>query len=145
MYIADLHIHSKYSRATSREMTPEILARYAKEKGVGLLGTGDVIHPKYLEELKEKLKPTDRYGIFEYDGVDFILSGEISNIYSQDGKLRKRMLEAAKRRQTVHAKLEAMLMEYVRLSSSERTFFSLAGQKIATEIHREETHEEIPL
>ncbi len=89
MYIADLHIHSKYSRATSKDMTPEILAKYAKEKGVSLLGTGDAIHPKYLEELKEKLKPTSRYGIYEYDGVDFILSGEISNIYSQDGKLRK--------------------------------------------------------
>ncbi len=70
-------------------MTPEILAKYAKEKGVHLLGTGDVIHPLYLKELQEKLKPTDRYGIFEYDGVDFILSGEISNIYSQGDKLRK--------------------------------------------------------
>ncbi len=89
MYIADLHIHSKYSRATSREMTPEILARYAREKGVHLLGTGDAIHPKYLEELQEKLLPTDRYGIYQYDGVDFILSGEISNVFSQDGKVRK--------------------------------------------------------
>ncbi len=70
-------------------MTPEILAKYAKDKGVHLLATGDVLHPVYLKELQEKLKPTDRYGIFSYDGVDFILSGEISSIYSQDGKVRK--------------------------------------------------------
>ncbi|MCD6382339.1 MAG: DNA helicase UvrD, partial [Candidatus Hydrothermae bacterium] len=87
-YVADLHIHTRYSRATSRNMNLETLAKTAKIKGVNLLGTGDITHPEWRKELREKLKPAGR-GIFQYDGVDFILSGEVSNIYKKDGRLRK--------------------------------------------------------
>jgi len=87
-YVADLHIHTRYSRATSRDMNLETLAKTAKIKGVNLLGTGDITHPEWRKELREKLKPAGR-GIFQYDGVDFILSGEVSNIYKKDGRLRK--------------------------------------------------------
>ena len=55
MYIADLHIHSRYSRATSRELTPEQLDLEAGKKGIHLLGTGDFTHPAWREELYEKL------------------------------------------------------------------------------------------
>ncbi|MBI3624589.1 MAG: DNA helicase UvrD, partial [Candidatus Rokubacteria bacterium] len=55
--VADLHIHSKYSRATSREMEVETLARWAKWKGVNLLGSGDFTHPTYFAELRAKLEP----------------------------------------------------------------------------------------
>ena len=58
MYIADLHIHSRYSRATSRDLTPEQLDYSARQKGIRLLGTGDFTHPAWREELKEKLEPT---------------------------------------------------------------------------------------
>ncbi len=87
-YVADLHIHTRYSRATSRDMNLEVLAETAKKKGVHLLGTGDITHPEWREELKRKLKP-ERAGIFSYDGVDFILAGEVSNIYTKGNKLRK--------------------------------------------------------
>lgn len=88
MYIADLHIHSKYSRATSPEMNPDSLSEWAKIKGINLLGTGDIMHPEWRTLLKNKLKPSMN-GIFEYRGVDFILSGEVSLIYSKNGRIRK--------------------------------------------------------
>ena len=55
MVIADLHIHSRYSRATSRECDPEHLELWARRKGIGLLGTGDFTHPAWREELKENM------------------------------------------------------------------------------------------
>ena len=56
--IADFHIHSKYSRACSKDLTPENLAVWADKKGINILGTGDCLHPKWLAELKEKLIET---------------------------------------------------------------------------------------
>ena len=55
MYIADLHIHSKYSRATSKELEPEPLDAWARRKGIGLVGTGDFTHPAWRAELRDKL------------------------------------------------------------------------------------------
>jgi uncharacterized protein (TIGR00375 family) len=108
MYIADLHIHSRYSRATSRDCTPEHLDLWAGRKGIGILGTGDFTHPAWREELKEKLVPAEE-GLYilkdEYrlkdryrpdreksDGTmspRFVVSGEISSIYKKNGKTRK--------------------------------------------------------
>jgi uncharacterized protein (TIGR00375 family) len=86
--VADLHLHSKYSRATSRDMDVENMTRWAKIKGITLLGTGDFTHPVWLRELRAKLKPTDR-GLFTYDDQHFMLTVEVSNIYSTGGRLRK--------------------------------------------------------
>jgi uncharacterized protein (TIGR00375 family) len=91
-FIADFHIHSKYSRATSPEMEVESLAKWAEIKGIGLLGTGDFTHPTYLSELKEKLEPLGN-GLFQLKDkkspVRFILTVELNNIYHQGGRLRK--------------------------------------------------------
>ncbi len=57
MYIADLHIHSRYSRATSKEGTPEHLDLWARKKGIQIVGTGDFTHPAWRKELEEKLVP----------------------------------------------------------------------------------------
>ena len=54
-FIADLHIHSKYSRATSRDMSPEVICKWAQIKGIGVVGTGDFTHPGWLKELSEKI------------------------------------------------------------------------------------------
>lgn len=86
--IADLHLHSRYSRATSREMDVEHMARWAKIKGITLLGTGDFTHPVWLRELRAKLTPTER-GLFTHDGSHFMLTVEVSNIYTAGGRLRK--------------------------------------------------------
>jgi len=87
-FVADFHIHSKYSRATSPRMEIKTLSEYAKLKGISLLGTGDFTHHLWLEELKDGLKDSGN-GLFEYNGVNFILTGEISSIYSKGGKGRR--------------------------------------------------------
>ncbi len=101
-YIADLHIHSHYSRATSKEMTPENLWLWAQLKGIKVIGTGDLTHPGWLMELSEKLKMAPN-GLFvlkeEYrrmslpeavkDEVYFMLTGEVSSIYKKGGDLKK--------------------------------------------------------
>lgn len=87
-FIADLHIHSKYSRATSKDMDLEGLARWAKIKGIDLVATGDFTHPEWLAQLKKKLKPAEQ-GLFEFKGVKFILNVEISGIYKKNEKTRK--------------------------------------------------------
>ncbi len=90
--VADLHIHSRYSRACSPQMEVSTLARWAKIKGVNLLGTGDFTHPLYFAELKAKLEMTDG-GLLrlkgDREGAYFIPTVEVNNIYHQAGRLRK--------------------------------------------------------
>ncbi len=104
-WIADLHIHSHYSRATSRDLNLVHLALWAQKKGIRVVGTGDIAHPGWLAELKEGLEPAEE-GLFrlrpELEAaaaervppacrrpVRFLLAGEISTIYKKDGKVRK--------------------------------------------------------
>lgn len=84
-FVADFHIHSKYSRATSRDMDIAHINQWAKLKGISLMGTGDFTHHLWLEELKANLEPTGK-GLFVHDGTHFILSAEISSIYSKNGR-----------------------------------------------------------
>jgi PHP family Zn ribbon phosphoesterase len=86
--IADLHLHSRYSRATSPKMNIRDLSDAAKIKGVNLLGTGDFTHPQHLSDLKRDLTE-DRDGFFFYNNSYFVLSAEIANIFSLGGKVRK--------------------------------------------------------
>ncbi len=84
---ADLHIHSRFSRACSKSLNIENLEKWARIKGIGLLGTGDFTHPEWLQELKDNL--TDKDGIlYTKTGFKFVLSSEISLIYTQ-GKGRR--------------------------------------------------------
>ncbi len=79
---ADLHIHSRFSRACSKDITLENLEKWARVKGIGLLGTGDFTHPIWLNELKERL--TERDGIlYSKSGFKFLLTGEVSLMYTQ--------------------------------------------------------------
>lgn len=105
-FIADLHIHSKFSRATSREMVLDTLAYWAKIKGIRLLATSDFTHPEWLFLIRDKLEPEGN-GLFRLkniirpendylqaisispEDISFILSTEISFIYSKKGRVRK--------------------------------------------------------
>jgi PHP family Zn ribbon phosphoesterase len=93
-FIADLQIHSKYSRATSSKMVIEELAKWAKIKGIKVIGTGDFTHPAWFSELKSKLKPAEP-GLFIWkddpnkDPTRFMLTAETSHIYSKGGKIRR--------------------------------------------------------
>jgi uncharacterized protein (TIGR00375 family) len=84
-FIADFHIHSKYSRATSRDMDVKHLAEWAKLKGITLMGTGDFTHHLWLEELKNNLEDCGN-GLYKYQDIYFILTAEISSIYSKGGR-----------------------------------------------------------
>ena len=84
-FIADFHIHSKYSRATSKDMDTKHLADWAKLKGISLMGTGDFTHHLWLEELKHTLQDCGN-GILKYNDINFILTSEVSSIYSKKGK-----------------------------------------------------------
>jgi len=87
--IADFHIHSKYSRATSNQLNIQNLEKYARLKGLSLLGTGDFTHPIWIKELKSELTE-DGTGILKTkSGFNFVLQTEISLMYKQDGKGRK--------------------------------------------------------
>ena len=99
MLIADLHIHSRFSRATSRECDAPHLDLWARRKGVGLVGTGDFTHPAWRKELSEALEEAGE-GVFALKKelrlpcetaleTRFVLSAEISSIYKRDGRTRK--------------------------------------------------------
>ena len=104
-FIADLHVHSKYSMATSRSLDLENIYIWAQIKGITVVGTGDFTHPAWFSEIKEKLVPAEN-GLFKLKNeleiicsekvppscrrkVRFILSTEISSIYKKKGKTRK--------------------------------------------------------
>lgn len=104
-FIADLHIHSRYSRAVSRDMVPESLYRWAQFKGLAVVGTGDFTHPGWFTELQEKLEPAEP-GLYRLKPdlaapvdaempascraeVRFMLTVEISSIYKRHERTRK--------------------------------------------------------
>mgnify|MGYP001037695880 CR=1 FL=1 len=99
MYIGDLHIHSRYSRATSRDCTPEYLDMWARKKGIDIIGTGDFTHPAWRQELSEKLEPAEdglyvlkkeyRLGNAPSRQPRFVITGEISSIYKNGDRVRK--------------------------------------------------------
>src|SRR3989338_8966036 len=86
---ADLQIHSRFSRATSKHLNLSNLEKYARLKGLNLLGTGDFTHPKWIAELKNELKENGSGILTSKSGFKFVLQGEISNMYTQDGKGRR--------------------------------------------------------
>jgi uncharacterized protein (TIGR00375 family) len=101
-FFADLHIHSRYSRATSKDVSLESLWKWAQIKGISVLGTGDFTHPQWYKELNEKLdisnnnllKLKDKYKDNSVpdscvNEVSFMLTTEVSCIYSKNGRVRK--------------------------------------------------------
>ncbi len=99
--VADLHIHSKHARAVSQNMVLEELDRWADDKGIQVMGTGDFTHPAWLKEIKEKLEPAEP-GLFRlrnkfklktmkdtFAETRFMLTAEVSSIYSRGGRTRR--------------------------------------------------------
>ncbi len=99
--VTDLHIHSKYSRAVSRDMVLEKLDAWADDKGIKVMGTGDFTHPAWIKEIKEKLEPAEP-GLFKLRDkfkektlkgtlaeTRFMLTTEVSSIYSRGGRTRR--------------------------------------------------------
>jgi uncharacterized protein (TIGR00375 family) len=92
--IADLHIHSRYSRATSQQMSIGEIARFAKIKGLNLVGTGDFTHPKWLKEIQETLIPEPDTGLYKVASnadspVHFMLTTEVCTIFNFENETKK--------------------------------------------------------
>lgn len=88
VYYADLHIHSSYAYATSRELTFENLARWARRKGVDMLASADFTHPAWFAESCDKLSEAGD-GVYEHGGVKFVLGTEVSCVAPVDGRGRR--------------------------------------------------------
>lgn len=91
-WYGDLHIHSRFARATSKNLTLPVLDKYAQKKGITLIGTGDFTHPLWFKEISEQLEPAEQ-GLFKLKldetPVRFVLSVEISSIYTQGERGRR--------------------------------------------------------
>jgi uncharacterized protein (TIGR00375 family) len=129
-FIADFHIHSKYSRATSKDMDIKHLVSWARLKGISLLGTGDFTHHLWLEELKHHLEEQGN-GLFIYNGVYFILTTEISSIYSKRGRAyRIHNLVFSPSFKTTD-KINEVLSRYGNLASDGRPILGLDAAELA--------------
>ena len=87
-YVADLHLHSSFARGTSKALNFENLTRWAKIKGIDLLASADFTHPAWFQETRSKLRDTGD-GLYEHDGVRFVLGTEVSCSADQDGRHRR--------------------------------------------------------
>ncbi len=136
VFTADFHIHSRYSRATSKSIDIPNLAQWARYKGVTLLGTGDWTHHLWFEELKRYLEPLPDEGLFIYNGVYFILSVEVSNIFSQNNKVYRVhnviMVPSLK----IAKEVSKMLGFYGNLSSDGRPILKMSCERLAQEIFK---------
>jgi len=129
-FITDFHIHSKYSRATSKDMDVAHVSEWAKLKGITLMGTGDFTHHLWLEELKNNLEDLDN-GLFKFQGVHFILTAEISSIYSKNGRgYRIHNMIFSPSFKTVD-KINATLSRYGNLASDGRPIMGLDAAELA--------------
>lgn len=133
-FAADFHLHSRFSRATSKETNLETLGKWAEIKGVKVLGTGDFTHPGWLQELKEKLEPAEK-GLYklksEKNGVRFILTAEISCIYSKKNKVRKIHILIFSPSFEVVEKINNSLSEIGNLKSDGRPILGLDAKELA--------------
>ncbi|MEO0082742.1 MAG: endonuclease Q family protein [candidate division WOR-3 bacterium] len=132
-FIADLHIHSRFSRATSRDMDIPAIARAAKKKGIKLVATGDFTHPAYMQSLKQHLEPATE-GLYCHGDTYFIVNVEVNNIYSAHGRLRRihniifvPSLETA-------ARVSTMLSRYGKLESDGRPTLSISSQEMLARV-----------
>ena len=129
--IADLQIHSRFSRATSSSITLQNLEKYARIKGLNLLGTGDFTHPKWLAELKSELREDGSGILTSKTGFHFVFQGEISNIYTQDGKSRRIHTLLLARNFEIVEQINQALLKKGRLDYDGRPIFGFSCIELA--------------
>lgn len=129
-YVADLHIHSKYSRATAKDMDVASLSGWARAKGVSMLGTGDFTHPSWMAELRDRLEPVGR-GVYRHGGIDFLLTAEVSNIYLKAGRTRKVHTIVCAPDIDIADEIGSALAEYGNLASDGRPILHLSCEAMA--------------
>ncbi len=145
--ILDVHIHSHYSRATSKEMNSASLYKWGKQKGLSVMGTGDFTHPGWFAELQEKLGPAEP-GLFtlkkefaeaqdsllpeiiRQKQLRFLLTAEISTIYSKNGQVRKLHHIVVASSFTAVTKINARLSQIGNLAADGRPILGLDSKEL---------------
>jgi len=131
--IADLHLHSKYSRAVSPQMIIPEMAKWAKIKGIDLMGSGDFTHPLWFRELKANLEEAGE-GVFclkgAKEGIKFLLTTEVACIYRQDGQLRRIHLILLAPNLEAVEKINQVLGRRGNLMSDGRPIFGMTAREI---------------
>ncbi|VVC00409.1 Uncharacterised protein [uncultured archaeon] len=128
--VADLHMHSHYSRATSPGMELETLSKWAKIKGIDLLGTGDFSHPEWYKEIEKKAIESDS-GFLQYNGVNFVLSNEVSCIYTQGGHGRRMHIVILSPSLEIVAQINEQLGKRGNVKSDGRPIFGMSAIEMA--------------
>ncbi|MEM4330663.1 MAG: endonuclease Q family protein [Candidatus Pacearchaeota archaeon] len=132
--IADLHIHSRYAQATSKNISLENLEKYARIKGINLLGTGDFQHPEWYKEIKENLKEDKNGILWSKTGFPFIWQTELSFMYSQGGKRRAIHLVVLSPNGRVSEEIISYLKSKGRIDYDGRPIFGLNAKQFIKEV-----------
>jgi len=137
--IADFHIHSRYSRATSQKMCVEEIARFARVKGLNLIGTGDFTHPKWLEELKDSLILDTETGIYKSAGtpessVYFMITTEVSTVFSFKDEVKKIHHVILTPTIEVAVQINERLSKYGNLSADGRPTLNMTAPQLVEEV-----------
>jgi len=135
--IADLHIHGRFSRATSKNLSVETLEKWARIKGLDLLGTGDFTHPLWIKEIKEQLKESkDNEGILKTKtNFPFILSTEISLVFTQERGRRVHLILLAPSLETV-SQITSYFSKKGRIDYDGRPIFKISCVEIVEEMKK---------
>ena len=136
---ADLHIHSKYSRATSAKMDIDEIARFAPIKGLNLVGTGDFTHPKWFRELREKLTEVSDTGLYKPlrkpdSPLYFMITGEVSTAFTFEGKLKRIHHLILSPNLEVADQIRDRLSKYGDLSVDGRPFLQMTAAELVEEV-----------
>ena len=137
--IADLHIHSRFSRATSEKMNITEIARFAQIKGLNLVGTGDLTHPKWLEELNSALIADSDANLYKpaknpASPVRFMITGEVSTIFTFENTVRKIHHVILTPSLETAAQINNRLAKYGNLSSDGRPQLSVSAPQLVEEV-----------
>ncbi len=137
--VADLHLHSRYSRATSESMNVEEIAKYTKIKGLNLVGTGDFTHPKWLQELNQLLSPVADSGLYRItkdpaSTVHFIVTSEVCTIWTVQGESKKIHHVILTPSLETAAQINDRLAKYGSLTSDGRPTLSINAAQFVEEV-----------
>ncbi|MEM3088602.1 MAG: endonuclease Q family protein [Candidatus Bathyarchaeia archaeon] len=137
--ISDLHIHSKYSRATSEDMSIPSITRFARIKGLNLVGTGDFTHPKWFEELREHLIPIPEINLYKpaqppEAPVYYMITAEVSTIFEFQGQVKKIHHIILVPNLEVAAQVNDTLAKYGDLAVDGRPTLNLSAPELVDEV-----------
>jgi len=137
--IADLHIHSRFSRATSEKMNIAEITRFARIKGLNLVGTGDFTHPRWLEELKRDLVEDPNTSLYRpakdpASPIHFMVTGEISTIFTFENTIRKIHHVVLTPNLETATQINERLTSYGNLSSDGRPQLNMTAPQLVEEI-----------